>query len=87
MASFADILSKISTAAQIAQTVTPAIELFGKDHLASTQEILQIAGAGVSVFNGDPQVQAEAAAAAALASTLAPLAFQLIGLFHKKKTA
>jgi hypothetical protein len=43
---FATILSRINTGAQIAQAVTPAIQQYGTDHVAATQQILQIAGAG-----------------------------------------
>ncbi len=50
---FATILSKISTGAQIAQAVTPEIEQYGTDHVAATQQILQIAGAGVAAETSD----------------------------------
>ena len=48
---FATLLSKISTGAQIAQAVTPEIQQYGADHVAATQQILKIAGAGVAARN------------------------------------
>ena len=84
---FATLLSKISTGAQIAQAVTPAIQQFGTDHVAATQQILQIAGAGVAAETSDKTVQAEAVASAQLASSLVPLVFQLFSWFKHKKPA
>jgi hypothetical protein len=57
---FATVLSKISTGAQVATAVTPEIEQYGDDHVAATQQILQIAGAGVAAEASDKNVQAEA---------------------------
>jgi len=84
---FATVLSKISTGAQIAQAVTPDIQQYGADHVAATQQILQIAGAGVAAETSDKTVQAEALAAAQLASSVVPLAFALFAAFKHKKAA
>ena len=84
---FATLLSKISTGAQIAQAVTPEIQQYGADHVAATQQILQIAGAGVAAETSDKNVQTEAVAAAQLASSLVPLAFELFSWFKCKKAA
>jgi hypothetical protein len=84
---FATVLSKISTGAQIAQAVAPEIEQYGNDHVAATQQILQIAGAGVAAESGDKNVQAKAVASAQLASQIAPLAFELFSWFKHKKAA
>ena len=84
---FATLLSKISTGAQIAQAVTPAIQQYGTDHVAATQQILQIAGAGVAAETSDKNVQEEAVAAAQLASSVVPLAFELFSAFNHKKPA
>ena len=84
---FATLLSKISTGAQIAQAVTPEIQQYGADHVAATQQILQIAGAGVAAETSDKNVQTEAVAAAQLASSLVPLAFALFSAFKHKKPA
>lgn len=84
---FATVLSKISTGAQIAQAVTPAIQQYGSDHVAATQQILQIAGAGVAAESSDKNVQAEALASAQLASSVVPLVFQLIACFKHPKPA
>lgn len=87
MANFQDILTKIQTAAQIAQAVEPALAQYSTDHVAATQNILQIAGAGVAAEVSDPQIQQEAVASAQIASTLVPLFFQFFALFHHKKAA
>ena len=84
---FATLLSKISTGAQIAQAATPAIQQYGTDHVAATQQILQIAGAGVAAETNDKTVQAEALASAQLASSIVPLAFELFSWFKHNKTA
>ena len=84
---FATILSKISTGAQIAQAVTPEIKQYGTDHVAATQQILQIAGAGVAAETNDKTVQAEALASAQLASSIVPLAFELFSCFKHNKAA
>jgi len=84
---FATLLSKISTGAQIAQAVTPEIQQFGADHVAATQEILKIAGAGVAAETSDKTVQEEALASAQLASSVVPLAFELFSAFQHKKPA
>jgi hypothetical protein len=84
---FATVLSKISTGAQIAQAVTPEIEQYGADHVAATQQILQIAGAGVAAETSDKNVQAEAVASAQLASQVVPLAFELFSWFKHQKAA
>ena len=85
---FATILSKISTGAQIAQAVTPEIQQYGTDHVAATQQILQIAGAGVAAETSDKTVAAEAQAAAQLASSVVPLAFELFSCFkHNQAVA
>ena len=83
---FADLLKKINTGAQIAQALQPALQQYGTDHVGATQEILQIAGAGVAAESSDPTVQAEAQASAAAASQLVPLVFQIFSFFkHKPK--
>ena len=82
---FATILSKISTGAQIAQAVTPEIQQYGNDHVAATQQILQIAGAGVAAETNDKTVQSEALASAQLASSIVPLAFELFSCFKHNK--
>lgn len=82
---FASLLSKISTAAQIAQAAAPQVAAFGSDHVTATQNLLQIAGAGVAAETNDKNIQGEALAAASLASSLTPLVFQLWGLFGHKK--
>jgi hypothetical protein len=84
---FATILSKISTGAQIAQAVTPEIQQYGTDHVAATQQILQIAGAGVAAETNDKTVQAEALASAQLASSVVPLAFELFSCFKHNTVA
>ena len=84
---FATVLSKISTGAQIAAAVTPEIEQYGTDHVAATQQILQIAGAGVASETSDKNVQAEALASAQLASSVVPLAFELFSWFKHPKLA
>ncbi len=84
---FATILSKISTGAQIAQAVTPGIQQYGTDHAAATQQILQVAGAGVAAETSDKTVQAEALASAQLASSVVPLAFALFSCFKHNKAA
>lgn len=84
---FATVLSKINTGAQIAQAVTPAIQQYGNDHVAATQQILQIAGAGVAAETSDKNVQAEAMASAQLASSVVPLVFELLSFFKHKKPA
>ena len=84
---FATLLSKISTGAQIAQAVTPAIQQYGTDHVAATQQILQIAGAGVAAETSDKTVQSEALASAQLASSIVPLVFELFSFFKQKKPA
>ena len=80
---FAAVLAKINLAAQIAQLAEPSIALFSTDHVAATQQLLQITGASVSALGGT-EVGQEATAAASLASNLVPLFFQLASLFHKK---
>ena len=87
MQNFQDILNKINIGAQIAAAVQPALVQFSADHVSGTQQILQIAGASVAAESSDPQIQAEAAAAATLASSLVPLAFSLFSLFRKKPAA
>ena len=82
---FATVLSKISTGAQIAQAVTPEIEQYSTDHVAATQQILQIAGAGVAAESNDKNVQAEAIASAQLASSVVPLVFELFSWFKHKQ--
>lgn len=85
---FADVLNKINTGAQIAQAALPAVEQYGSDHVSATQQLLQIAGAGVAAETSDKQVAAEAMASAQLASSLVPLAFELFKAFgHKPKPA
>ena len=84
---FATLLKKISTGAQIAQAVTPEIEEYGTDHVAATQQILQIAGAGVAAETSDKTVQAEAVASAQLASSVVPLAFELFSWLKQPKSA
>ena len=84
---FATVLSKISTGAQIAQAAVPEIDQYSSDHVAATQQILQIAGAGVAAEASDKNVQAEAVASAQLASSLVPLAFELFSCFKHKKAA
>jgi hypothetical protein len=84
---FATVLSKISTGAQIATAVTPEIEQYGADHVAATQQILQIAGAGVAAETSDKTVQAEAVASAQLASSVVPLVFKLLSWFKQSKAA
>jgi hypothetical protein len=84
MASFADILNKINTGAQIAQAIEPTIAPFGADHIAGTQQILQIAGAAVAAETSDATIQAEAVESAELASSLVPLVFAFKSLFSKK---
>ena len=84
MASFADILAKITTGAQIALAVEPALAQFSTDHVTATQQLLNIAGAGVAAESSDPQIQAEATSAAQLAASLVPLVFSLFSLFKKK---
>jgi len=84
---FATVLSKINTGAQIAQAITPQIDTYSDDHVAATQQILQIAGAGVAAESSDKNVQAEALASAQLASTVVPLVFQLFSCFKQKKPA
>ena len=86
MADFADVLSKINTGAQIATALTPELQQYSTDHVAATQGILQIAGAGVAAESNDPTVQTEATAAAQLASSVVPLVFQLISFFKHKKS-
>ena len=83
---FATALAKISTASQIATAAVPAIQQYSTDHVAATQQILQIAGAGVAAESNDKDIQAEAQASAQLAASLVPLVFQLAGLFKKKKS-
>ena len=78
---FATVLSKISTGAQIAQAAAPEIQQYSTDHVAATQQILQIAGAGVAAETSDKNVQAEAVASAQLASSLVPLMFELFSCF------
>ena len=84
---FATVLSKISTGAQIAQAAAPQIEQYSSDHVAATQQILQIAGAGVAAESNDKNVQAEAVAAAELASSVVPLVFELFSCFKHKTSA
>ena len=84
---FATLLKKISTGAQIVQAVTPEIEQYSTDHVAATQQILQIAGAGVAAETSDKNVQEEALASAQLVSTLVPLAFDLFSCFKHNKQA
>jgi hypothetical protein len=84
---FATILSKISTGAQIAQVASPEIEQYGTDHVAATQQLLQIAGAGVAAETNDKTVQAEAVASAQLASKVVPLVFKLLSSFKHQKPA
>jgi len=84
---FATVLSKISTGAQIAQAAAPQIEQYSSDHVAATQQILQIAGAGVAAESNDKNVQAEAVAAAELASSVVPLVFELFSCFKHKTGA
>jgi len=87
MAKFADILNKINTGAQIAQAAEPSIEQYGADHVAATQELLKIAGAGVAAETSDQTVAAEAQESAQLAASLVPLAFQLFSAFRHKPQA
>jgi len=84
---FATILSKISTGAQIAQAVAPQIQQYGADHVAATQQILQIAAAGVAAETADKTVQTEAVASAQLASSVVPLVFALFSCFKHNKPA
>ncbi len=84
---FATLLKKINTGAQIAQAVTPAIQQYGDDHVAATQQILQIAGAGVAAETSDKTVQAEAVASAQLAASVVPLAFELLSWLRQPKVA
>jgi len=84
---FATILSKISTGAQIAQVAAPQIQQYGSDHVAATQQILQIAGAGVAAETSDKTVQTEAVASAQLASSIVPLVFDLFSWFKHNKPA
>lgn len=83
-ANFNDILTKINTGAQIAAAIEPSLQLYGTDHAAATQQIINIAGAGVAALTTDTTIQNEATASAQLASSLVPLVFQFISLFHKK---
>ena len=85
MANFQDLLGKIQTASQIVTAAEPAIAEYSTDHVAATQQLLQIAGAGVAAETSDAGVQAEATGAAQLASSLVPLFFSLFSLFKKKK--
>jgi hypothetical protein len=80
---FATLLQKISTGAQIAQAITPTVKQYSADHVAATQEVLQVVGAGVAAESNDTTVQQESMAAAQLASSLVPLAFTLFALFKK----
>jgi hypothetical protein len=84
---FATILSKISAGAQIAQEAAPEIEQYGDNHVAATQEILQVAGAGVAAESTDKNVQAEALASAQVASKIVPLVFKLLSSFKHPKPA
>jgi hypothetical protein len=84
---FNDVLQKIQIAAQVAVSAEQSLTLWGTDHIAATQGILQTAGAGVAAMTNDAQIQAEAQAAAVAASSLVPLVFQLFSLFHHKKAA
>ncbi len=84
---FATVLSKISTGAQIAQAAAPEIEQYSSDHVAATQQILQIAGAGVAAESSDKNVQAEAVASAQPASSVVPLVFELFSCFKHKAAA
>ncbi len=84
---FATLLQKISTGAQIAQVITPALQQYSTDHVAATQEVLQALGAGVAAESSDTTVQQDSMAAAQLASSLVPLAFTLFSLFKKKTAA
>ncbi len=84
---FATLLSKISTGAQIAQAAAPEIQQYGTDHVAATQQILKIVGAGVAAETSDKTVQDEALASAQLASSVVPLAFELFSAFQHKKPA
>lgn len=85
--SFQDILNKINTGAQIAAALEPSLQLFSTDHATATQQIIQIAGAGVAALSSDIQVQQEAASAAQLAASFVPLVFSFMSLFHKAKPA
>lgn len=87
MANFADILAKISTAAQAVTAAEPAVETFSTDHVAGTQQLLNITGATVAAESVDAGVQSEAVASAQLASSLVPTIFNLLALFHHKKKA
>jgi len=87
---FQDLLAKISTGAQIAQAAEPAIATFSTDHVAGTQQLLQIGGAAFAAETADAtgkpsQEGQEAMAAAQLASNLVPMVFQFWSLFGHKK--
>lgn len=83
MADFDTILSKIQTASQIVTAAEPAIEEYGTDHVAATQQLLQVAAAGVGAETNST-IAGEAGAVAELAVPLVPLFFKLFSLFKKK---
>ena len=86
MADFATLLQKINTGAQIATTLSPAIQEYGTDHVKATQDVIATIGAGVAAESTNTQTQNEAIASAQLASSLVPMIFQMISLFKKKTT-
>lgn len=81
---FTDIFNKINTAGQIVTAAEAGIAEYSTDHVAATQELLAVAGAGVAAETSDTTIQAEAQAAATEASQFVPLVFQLLSLFKKK---
>ena len=81
---FTTLLAKINTGAQIAQAAAPSIQQYSTDHVAATQQLLQVAGAGVAAETSDKNIQEEALASSQLAASLVPLAFELFSLFKHK---
>ena len=83
------IINGTSIAVQLAQAAAPSIAKLesGSDKTAAIAGLMQVAGAGVQAYSGDPEVQAEAQAATSFAVSILPALISIFGLFHKAKPA
>jgi hypothetical protein len=85
LATFQNLLKVAESAAQ---EIAPAVGQWGSgDHLGAVTSAVQTAGVIAQSATSDLQVQAEAKAATALATTLLPIIFSFASLFAKKPAA
>lgn len=82
---FGTFLKAFTLADEAIQATAPHVKEFNSgDHQDAVQGMIQVAGATAAAATDDPTIQAEAAAATQIATSIFPVIMRFAALFHPK---